>query len=393
MVDKNHPFIIVGGGIGGMTLGLALAKKNIPSLVLEQAPQFRETGAGILLCPNVFKMFDYLGISEQMTAIACFPDALIYADGLSGFEYIKIPMGKEVVTRFKYPYGSFHREELLRALVKECQQSPLITLTPAARIVGFEEKNERVFATSDAGITYEGTALVGCDGLWSLVRNYIIENEKPRYSGHVTHRGVVAIDKVPEHIRPNTVIHWDLPNAHMVQYPMGTKGMYNIVAVYKSVKPHQFEDTKGDPEELFERFEGARPEIQQLLAHVDTTKLWLLCDRKPVSHWSKGRMTLLGDSAHPTLPHLTQGAGMAIEDAVVLAEKVSASNGHYEAAFQAYEKERYLRTAFVQYFSSFYGNLHDADGIARDLRNEFISKMSLEEKYTWLGKLYNGIEP
>lgn len=379
--------IIVGGGIGGMTAALALAQKNIPSVVLEQAPYFRETGAGILLCPNVFKMFDHLNVMPEMVEIAGFPEYLIYADGVTGFEYLRIPMGQDIVKRFNYPYGSFHREELLRALIQACKRSSLIQLVTSAKVIKVEEKEAHVFAELEGGKIYQGEALIACDGLWSNLRDQIIEKDSLRFSGHVTYRGVISQKDVSSHLIKNHVVHWDLPNAHLVQYPIGKKDLFNIVAVY-----HTDKDEEGKKEVLFERFSHAQPEIVELLHKVNTSKYWKLYDREPVANWSRGRMTLLGDSAHPTLPHLTQGAGMAIEDALVLAKKVEEANGDYPAAFEAYQKERYLRTAHVQIFSRAYGDIHHTDGIPRELRNFLISKRTQQENYNWLAPIYQGIE-
>lgn len=178
----------------------------------------------------------------------------------------------------------------------------------------------------------------------------------------------------------------------MVFYPIGTKGLYNIVAVYQAKNAETAELPEGDPEELFASFAGSQPEILELLQFVDTSKKWMLYDREPSRIWSKGKMTLLGDAAHPTQPHLTQGAGMAIEDAVVLAEMISTSGGDYAKAFQKYQEARYLRTAHVQIFSKFYGELHHIDGIAKELKNSLISKRSEEENFAWLGEIYSGLD-
>lgn len=389
---QNQKVILIGGGIGGMTAALALAKKNIPVQVLEQAPYFRESGAGIMLCPNVFKVYDYLEVAEQVKEISFFPEELIYADGVNGFEFLKIPMGKTVEKRFQFPYGSVHREEFLRVLVAECRKYPLIELVTSARIVEVKEENGKVHAFAEDGKKFSGDALVGCDGLWSMIRPYILDNQRPRPSGHITHRGMINSEKLPSHLRKKCVYHWDRPGGHMVFYPIGTKGLYNIVAVYQSKKTETAEQPEGDPEELFASFAGSQPEILELLQFVDTSKKWMLYDREPSRIWSKGKMTLLGDAAHPTQPHLTQGAGMAIEDAVVLAEKISTSGGDYAKAFQKYQEARYLRTAHVQIFSKFYGELHHIDGIAKELKNSLISKRSQEENFTWLSEIYSGLD-
>lgn len=384
--------LIVGGGIGGLMAAIALSKKGIPSAVLEQAEQFRESGYGILLCPNVFKVFDKLGLLEEMKKIASFPDHLIWVDEPKGFEYMRVPMGQKIVERFKYPYGSFHREDLLKVLLNECKKSPLIKLVHSARVLNIEEKEDYVVAISEKGDRYEGKALVGADGLWSNVREYVKGKEKPRKSGHVTHRGFVTKDRLPPSISLKDVVHWDRPDAHLVQYPVGNRDFFNIVAVYKSKKEHDFADGKGDPEELHEKFHDARPEIKELLKFVDTSKKWLLCDREPSKGWSRGKVTLLGDAAHPTLPHMAQGAGMAIEDAAVLAKCLSENKGDIVKAFKQFEEERLLRVSFVQHISSLYGKMHDLDSLGRDLRNSIISSMSLNQKYDWLAKLYEGID-
>lgn len=388
----NDSILIVGGGIGGMTLALSLAQKGIASQVLEQAAVFRESGAGILLCPNVFKIFAHLKIAPKMTQIASFPEHLIYADGLTGKEYLKVTMGEAIIDQFGYPYGSFHREELLRALIEESQKYPQVKLIPSAKVVQIQDLGEQVRAVTEEGTVYTGSCLVGCDGLWSLVRKMVLNDDPPRFSGHITHRGVVEVDKLSPLLRPNNVVHWDLPDAHLVQYPIGKKGWFNIVAVCQTYKQRPLEDTQGAPDELQERFQNARPEILELLRHVDTSRHWKLLDRLPCKEWSLGRITLLGDAAHPTLPHLTQGAGMAIEDAAVLANKIELHGRNYPKAFQDYQESRYLRTAQVQIFSKAYGEAHHAHGVARELRNYLISQRTPQENYEWLGMVYKGIE-
>jgi len=385
--------LIVGGGIGGMATALALAKKKIASTVLEQAPKFRETGAGIQLCPNVFKMFDYLGITESIKKIAVFPENLIYLDGITGQKFLNISLGQELLLRFLHPYGVFHREELLHALIAECQKSPLITLISDAKATKIQEEQKIVHVETEKGASYSAEAVIGCDGLWSIVRQHIVGKEGPCFSGHIAHRGVVAINSVPERLRPNSVVHWVRDGSHLVHYPISSQGLFNIIAIYQTQKVHEdLEDIAGDPQELNARFRGSQPEILELLSRIDTSRKWQLFDRDPVSNWSTKRLTLVGDSAHPTLPYLTQGAGMAIEDAVVLAEKLVHYKMDYQVAFRAYQEERYLRTAYVQLFSRMYGKSHHSSGVARELRDHLIASRTADENYKWLSTMYRGIE-
>lgn len=386
------PIIIAGGGIGGLTAALAFAKKGIETLVLEQAPTLRETGAGIQLCPNVFKMFDYLNIMQSIKEIAVFPDNLVYIDGINGNRFLTISLQQELLKHFKYPYGVFHREELLKTLFKECNKHPEIKVITDAKVIAFEEAAKSVSVTTEKGATYSGEALIGCDGLWSVVRKAIEGDVKPRFSGHVAHRGVVHCSEIEECLRPHNVVHWVRDDAHLVHYPIGSQGLFNIIAIYQTEKLYDNDDIEGAPEELAQKFAGSQPEMLELMKKINPNRKWLLFDRDPMKVWSKGKITLLGDAAHPTLPYLTQGAGMAIEDAVVLAEMIVKHHRNYSHAFQEYEQTRYLRTAYVQLFSRAYGESHHSKGVARELRDVLVGKRSPEENYRWLGEMYRGIE-
>lgn len=392
MSKQKLPIIIVGGGIGGMTAALALAKKQLFSIVLEQAPQFREAGVGIQFCPNTFKVLDYLGLSKPFTDIAIFPDNLCYRDGLSGLEFVRLPLGQQIVDRFSHPFGSFRRDDVLHTFVEQCRQSPFITLITTAKVIEVQEIDHKVLAKTASGETYEGEALIGCDGIWSVVRKFVIGNDEPRVSGQIIYRGLVPHEKMPQHLDLENIVHYVRPHAHLVHYPIGNHGDYNISAIFQSERmpdPHEY---KGNREELFSWFEGSRPEVMDILERVDTSRMWALCDRNPIAEWSKGRMAMLGDAIHATLPYLTSGAGMAVEDAFVLAKYIHAMDRDYPSAFKAYQKERYLRTAYVQLLSRAYGDVHHSSGVARELRNEMISKRSVEENYQWVSYLYSGIE-
>ena len=384
--------IIVGCGIGGSSMALALARLNIPSLLLEQAPQIRETGAGIQLCPNVFKMFDHLAILDQMKNIAIFPDNLVYVDGINGDRFLTVGLKEEMMKRFNYPYGVFHREDLLKKLADICRTYSQIEIRTATRVQKISEESDHVTVETEDGRKWEGDIVIGCDGLWSVVREHILGKEEPHFTHHVAYRGVVSLNELPSHLKPNNVVHWVRDNSHLVHYPIGVQGLLNIVAIIQTDKNYPLNDVTGNPEELYSRFEGSQPEMLELLKKVNPNKKWLLYDREPVVNWFKGRVVMLGDAAHPTLPYLTQGAGMAIEDAVVLAQRLMDNEFNYEAAFKEYQEERYLRTGFVQLMSRIFGLSHHSQGIARELRDDMVKRKSSEEIYEWLGKLYKGVD-
>lgn len=367
-----------------MSTALALAKRNIPSTVLEQAPQFREAGAGIQFCPNTFKILHHLGMTEAFTKIANFPEYLCYVDGLLDFEFVRLPLGKKIQKRFQHPFGSFHREEVQREFVKACRANPLITLITSAKVIELEDHSTHIIALTETGERYKGDILIGSDGVGSMTRKYVYGASRPRDSGQIIYRGVVHRDQMPKGLQLENIVHYVRPNAHVVHYPIGNNDYFNISAIFQTNSTDQNQD-------LNHWFEGSIPKVMDLIHKVDPAMRWALCDRDPVSVWNKGRVVLIGDAVHPTLPYLTSGAGMAVEDAVVLAKKIATHPYNHSQAFIEYQQERYLRTAYVQLFSRAYGDVHHSSGVARELRNHLISQRSVEQNYQWVSYLYSGI--
>jgi 3-hydroxybenzoate 6-monooxygenase len=387
----ERPVLIAGGGIGGLATALALARKGRRSHVLEQASEFGEVGAGIQLGPNVFRMFDVLGLTDAINEVAFFPEHLIMKDGLTGNEITRLPVGSAAFrARYKYPYGVIYRVDFLHVLLEACKRSQLITLSTHKKVVGFGEGGEGVNVITEDGATHEGCALVGADGLWSKVREQIVGDGKPRVAGHIAYRAVLPIEEVEEEHRPNSVVLWAGPKTHLVHYPLRSGKIYNLVAVFHSDRYEEGWNVFGDTEELNERFKDAHPTVKFLLAKINQWKMWVLCDREPVKNWTKGRVTLLGDAAHPMLQYLAQGACMATEDAVVLANKVDAAGDDYASAFRAYNDERYLRTGRVQLYARLYGEFYHAAGVKAEIRNELLKPdpKSTGEGMAWL---YDGI--
>ena len=385
------PILIAGGGIGGLTAALALSRHGFRVCLLEQAREFKEIGSGIQLGPNAFKMFDRLGITDQINTTAVFPESLLVMDSITAEEVTRIPLGEKFRDRFRYPYALIHRADIHAVLLLACQNSPLIALVTSQKVVRFEDDGDRVMAYTEDGKSFEGAALVGADGLWSTIRATVVADGPPRVSGHIAYRAVLATEEVPLHLRIPSMTLWAGPRNHLVHYPLRGGELFNLVAVFHSDRYREGWDSAGDPDELKKRFQDVVPDVQTMLGKIESWRMWVLCDREPVKNWSHGRVTLLGDAAHPMLQYLAQGACMAIEDAVVLAEEMDRAAGDHAKAFEAYQERRYLRTGRVQLTARLYGEFFHASGASREIRNQFLRERTAEAARESVGWLYDGI--
>ena len=384
------PILIVGAGIGGLAAALALSNAGYRTKVIEQTVEFKEIGAGIQFGPNGFKMLERLGLRDAVDHLAVFPDDLMLMDSVTEAEVTRIPLGTAFRERFNYPYALVHRADLHAVLLKACQGSESVELCPGETLERFDEIGQQVQVVTTKG-THAGSALVGADGIWSKIRQDLVGDGRPRVSGHIAYRAVLPIEDVPERFRKNAMILWAGPKNHLVQYPLRGGKLFNLVAVFHSDAYDEGWNTKGDPEELRRRFAGTCDTVQTLLDKIESWRMWVLCDRDPVKDWSRGRTTLLGDAAHPMLQYLAQGACMAIEDGVVLAETLKASGGDVEAAFQAYQEARYLRTGKCQMMARLYGEFYHADGVKRELRNQMLAGRTPEQSFDGVAWLYEGV--
>jgi salicylate hydroxylase len=370
--------LIVGGGIAGLGTALALSRKGIPSHVIEQAPEFKEIGAGIQLGPNVFRMFEYLGLTEEMNKWAVFPEGLEFRDSMTGETFVFLPIDHRFHDKYRAPYAVIHRADLLDVIYQACRKSNLIQLTPSQKVVGFAQDDDGVTARTESGQSFRGAALIGCDGLWSTIRGLLVGDGKPVVSGHIAYRAVIPTPDWPKEYRINRMILWGGEKTHLVHYPLRRGELFNLVVVFHSNRYEEGWDTFGDPTELHERFADKCEPVRTLLKKVNAWKMWVLCDRPPIKEWSKGRVTLLGDAAHPMLQYLAQGANMALEDAVCLAEQIAAHGGDYAAAFRKYQALRYLRTARVQLMARVFGQIYHAEGVLRELRNQVLGEWTAQ---------------
>jgi 3-hydroxybenzoate 6-monooxygenase len=390
--QSQDPFLIVGGGIGGLAAAHALARRGLPVRVLEQAPEFKEIGAGIQLGPNIFRALDKIGLRDAVLADAHRPPAMEMRCALSGELVTRIPLeDKRFLDRFHEPYAVTHRADIHGAILRACLDNSHVTLETQKTVETFEQDADGVTAILQSGERVRGRALIGCDGMWSKIRDTIVGDGKPRVSGHIAYRAVLRKDEVPADLWRPDVILWAGPRTHFVHYPLRRGELYNLVAVFHSDRYVEGWNEHADAAELWAHFKGQRPEVLRMLERIETWRMWVLCDREPVKAWSEGRVALLGDAAHPMLQYLAQGAAMATEDAVALAEAVAEQPDDLPAAFAAYWQQRYLRTARVQIMARVYGDFYHARGPAAELRNQMLGGRTPEQSYDGIAWLYGGM--
>ena len=394
MTSKNGeelPILIAGGGIAGLAAAYALAREGFPVRLFEQAPEFKELGAGIQLGPNIFRALDKLGLKDAVLADAHRPPAMEMRCALSGERVTRIPLDDpRFIERFQQPYAVTHRADIHAAILHACERDNLVSLENNRTVEGFSQDAEGVTLTLGSGEQVRGRALIGCDGMWSKIRDDIVGDGKPIVSGHIAYRAVLKREDVPADLWQPDVILWAGPRTHLVHYPLRRGELYNLVAVFHSDRYVEGWNAEADADELWSRFTGQRPEVLRMLERIETWRMWVLCDREPVKEWTKGRVALLGDAAHPMLQYLAQGACMATEDAVVLAEQAAAHPDDLPSAFRAYVQQRYLRTAQVQIMARVYGDFYHARGPAAELRNQMLAGRTPEQSYNGVAWLYGG---
>jgi 2-polyprenyl-6-methoxyphenol hydroxylase-like FAD-dependent oxidoreductase len=386
-VRRTLPVLVAGGGIGGLAAALAIARLGHPVKVLEQSAQIGEIGAGIQLGPNAFSAFDALGIGEQARSHAVYTDRLVMMDAVDESEVASVPMGEAFRARFGNPYAVSHRADVHLSLLESAQARDRIELFTSCRVVRIDQDAEAVTAYDAQGRAHRGSALIGCDGVKSTVRQQYV-NDAVRVSGHVVYRAVAEGRDFPEDLKLNAPCLWAGPDCHLVHYPLRGGDQYNVVVTFHSREHEEWGVTDGSREEVMGYFRGIGPRPRRLLDLPKSWRRWATADREPIDRWSFGRATLLGDAAHPMMQYLAQGACMALEDAVTLGEALRAERGDFGLAFARYERSRVARTARVVLMTREMGRIYHAKGVERLVRNELWKGRAPERHYDALEWLY-----
>jgi salicylate hydroxylase len=386
---RRDTILIAGAGIGGLTAALALADKGFRIIVAEKAPRLEEAGAGLQLSPNASSVLVRLGLKPNLEASAIVPDAVCVMSGPRGDELVRLPFGRSDPAA---PYWVMHRADLQAALMARVKANSLIELRLGCELENFatEAHGVTVGLRQEATQQHETVAgLIGADGLWSAVRRQLDPASQPRFSGLIAWRGMIE-NGVPHH-RSDTprVQIWMGRNAHLVTYPMAHGRQTNVVAISSGPWHDQgwsLPATTAEASAAFTASLWSEP-ARAIIASVAQWRKWALCTLPPSTRWTDGRVALLGDAVHAMLPFAAQGAGMAIEDAAVLARCMSENADDIATALTHYAASRRKRVARVQNLARQNGRIYHLAGppaVARNVAMRLLGGRRLMSRQDWI---------
>ncbi|BBP75640.1 monooxygenase [Pseudomonas sp. Ost2] len=350
---STQKIAIVGAGLGGAAAATLLQQAGFDVTIYEQAPEFSRLGAGIHMGPNIMKIFRRMGIEQQLDQMGSHPDHWFSRDGMSGDYLSRIPLGEFARKEYGASYITVHRGDLHALQMSTIKPG---TLHFNKRLETIEDRGDQVHLTFTDDTHASADIVIGADGINSKIREELLGQEAPLYSGWVAHRALITRDKLARYdLNFEDCIKWWSEDRHMmVYYTTGKRDEY----YYVTGVPHPELDFDGpfvdsSREEMFAAFQGYHPTVQALIESTDTVTKWPLRNRNPLPLWSRGRLVLLGDACHPMKPHMAQGAGMAIEDAAMLTRCLQETGlGDYRTAFELYEANRKDRASRVQSVSN-----------------------------------------
>jgi salicylate hydroxylase len=352
--------------------------------VFEQARQLSEVGAGIQVSPNAVRILRGLGLGDRLHEMAVRPAAIEMRRWDDGRTLIKRPLGDEGESAFGAPYYVMHRADLLNVLLEAVPDS---VVHLGHRCVGIVQDDKGVELSFDNGSRMDADVVVGADGIHSIVRDALLGPDAPLFSGLSAYRGLVPIERLGFLSESPVVGFWLGPHRHFVHYPVSSGRLMNFVAVIPD-EDWRVESwtAPGKVEDALDEFAGWHDHVRRIIGAADETKRWALYDRKPLASWTSGRVTLLGDAAHPMLPFLSQGAVQAIEDAAVLTALLSdASPETVMLVLQRYEAIRKPRTSKVQKGARMRAEFfHLVDGEEQRQRDAMLADDSLPQEAAWL---------
>ena len=388
MSTRPH-ILIAGAGIGGLTAALALLSRGFRVSVIEQARELAEIGAGVQISANGAHALFSLGLEPALQQVWCEPAGKEIRLWSTGETWKLFDLGAVSRQRYGAPYFMIHRADLHRILLDAVKAVAPDAIALNARVTGFEQNATSATALIEGGTRIRGDALIAADGVHSRIRNALFGEMPARFTGLLAWRGLVPMEKLPERLRRPVGTNWVGPGGHVVHYPLRGGALMNFVGTAERDDWRVESWTeRGTVDEALNDFRGWNEDVQLLIRNTETPFKWAMLGREPLEQWTTGRVTLLGDAAHPTLPMMAQGANMAIEDGVVLARCLDTSDD-VPAALGAYEAARRERTArLVRAANDNASRFHNpalanAEGAARYVDTEW-QEAKVMQRYDWV---------
>ena len=388
--------IVAGAGIGGLTASLTLAAQGFRVIVLEKAERLEEAGAGIQLSPNASRILVELGLKDQLARRAVTPECVSVMSARAGGEIARLPLGETAALRAGSPYWVIHRADLQAALQNAVNEHPGIDLRLGCQFEDVSKHGEGLTVIQRRGNARQqelAAALIGADGIWSSVRGHLVPDVQPHFSGLIAWRGTLEATTLPGEDAAPRVRLWMGPNAHLVAYPISAGRQINVVAIVSGTWNQPGWSAPGEADEVKHAFATSDwpAAAQMLIGAVDSWRKWALFTLPDIGRWNEGTVALLGDAAHAMLPFAAQGAGMAIEDAAVLANALSDSSGEniagIPAALARYAQMRRARVVRVQRLARQQGRIYHLSGsaaLARDLAIRALGPQRMLARQDWI---------
>jgi salicylate hydroxylase len=392
----QRTIFIAGAGIGGLTASLALAARGFRVVLLEKAERLEETGAGLQLSPNATRVLIGLGIKERLGSRAVVPESINIMSARAGGEIARVPLGEAATQRAGAPYWVVHRADLQTALQAAVNDNPDVDLRLGCQFEDAVAHAKGLTVVQRSGNSRHqevALALIGADGIWSNVRHHLFPDVTPQFSGMIAWRGTLDATQLPREYTSPRVQLWMGPGAHLVAYPISGARRINVVAIVPGTWNRPGWSAPGDGLELKSVFDASRwpGPARMMLGTVDDWRKWALFTVPVAGKWSSGTIGLLGDAVHAMLPFAAQGAGMAIEDAAVLAKVLG--DGPAETAAQVtkalrrYTRLRRSRVARVQRLAEKQGRIYHMSGpmaVARDLSIRLLGPKRMLARQRWI---------
>lgn len=391
--------LIAGGGIGGLAAALACTRAGTEVSLFERAAAFAEVGAGVQLSPNVVRVLHNWGLKQALDAVVSVPPQLQIRSAVTGVELGVLRLGDTIQARYGAPYLTIQRSDLHHVLLAELMRRDQAPLSLNSELASFSQSEEGVTLRLVDGRAVQGDALVGADGGFSAVRQQLLNDGVPTPTGQLAYRTLVAQSSLPAHLRSQHVTAWLGPHLHVVQYPVRRGEYLNVVAIVHGPLTGDLADWdhNANAPQLQRLMASTAPALQELMAAIPFWRLWGLSIRPPMAgahEQAKGRVALLGDAAHPMLPYLAQGAGMAIEDALVLSQVLHdagpATGEAMPVRLARYASQRWQRNARVQARAIRNGKIFHATGPIRLGRNAAMKVLG--ERLLDVPWLYRGLK-